>query len=397
MSKILKFIVNVFLAAAILIAAAILVPPVAGVTTTIVDSSSMDTNLALGSVAYSTGVDVTTLKAGDVILKETGSSTYAYTLTKCDAASGTFSGVSTANPSGNEETIALRNTVSKVAVTIPYIGYIMMAMHSLEGIVIIALVVVLMIILFVLSELWKPVDDEEEETEEEEEDLIANGLDPEDGAGIDTDTIKAAMQDNIAAVNRTDEEAAAPAAEETAAAPAEEAPAEAEAAAEAAGEETAAQESVAAPAEENAEAVSEATEISVEDETQPEAGELFGEEAEADVFDFERKEEPETFEEGEQEDIVSAVEKVMAGIMLDEGNPADAVPELEADTLPGADLGEQLNVPDEELGDGRFRRTKRPSLDEISNDAKKSGDAPRISRDDNSGVTIVDFTDSLLK
>ena len=58
MSKFLKFIVNLFLIVTILTAIAILVPPLAGVTTTIVDTPSMNTNLPLGSVTYSTDINV---------------------------------------------------------------------------------------------------------------------------------------------------------------------------------------------------------------------------------------------------------------------------------------------------------------------------------------------------
>ncbi len=68
MSKFLKFIVNLFLAVAILTAAAILIPPVLGVNTTIVDSAGMDTNLPLGSVTYSVDIPVTRLQKGDEIL-----------------------------------------------------------------------------------------------------------------------------------------------------------------------------------------------------------------------------------------------------------------------------------------------------------------------------------------
>ena len=65
MSKFLKLIVNLFLIAAILVAVAILVPPLAGITTTIVDSSSMDTNLPLGSITYSTSCTSTSVSVSE--------------------------------------------------------------------------------------------------------------------------------------------------------------------------------------------------------------------------------------------------------------------------------------------------------------------------------------------
>ncbi len=167
MSKFLKFIVNVFLVVAILVAAAILIPPITGITTTIVDTASMDTNLPLGSITYSTDIDVSDLQVGDEVLKENNASTYSYIIKGGDAASGKFTVVSSTDPNGKDEEISLRNTVSKVAVVVPYIGYVIIAMHSTEGIIIIALAVVLMIILFILSELWKSKSEDDDEDEED--------------------------------------------------------------------------------------------------------------------------------------------------------------------------------------------------------------------------------------
>ena len=170
MSRFLKFIVNLFLIAAILTAAVILVPPILGVGTTIVDTASMDTNLPLGSVTYSQDVNAADLKAGDTILKESEASTYAYVLlADGDLATGKYRARSVADAAGEEE-ITIRNTVSKVYFTIPYIGFIVMAMHSLEGLIVIGLVILFMIILFILSELWRVRDDDDEDEDDEDED-----------------------------------------------------------------------------------------------------------------------------------------------------------------------------------------------------------------------------------
>lgn len=167
MSKFLKFIVNIFLICAILIAAAILIPPLAGIQTTIVDTASMDTNLPLGSITYSTDVDSSEIKAGDEVLKDNNTSTYAYIVKKVNHSTDTFTVVNAMDQSAGTEEITLRNSVPKVAVVVPYIGYVIIAMHSTEGIIIIALVVVLIVILFILSELWKEKPEEEEDEDEE--------------------------------------------------------------------------------------------------------------------------------------------------------------------------------------------------------------------------------------
>ena len=169
MSKFLKFIVNLFLTLAILTAVAILVPPFLGINTTIVDSAGMDTNLPLGSVTYSVDVPVSRLKAGDEILKENGTSTYAYIIEEGDAGTGKYK-VSSAVDRESVSEITLRNAVSLVKVCIPYIGYVVVAMQTVEGIIIIVLVVLFIIILFVLSELWKSRDDDDDDDTDNDND-----------------------------------------------------------------------------------------------------------------------------------------------------------------------------------------------------------------------------------
>ncbi|MEE3419508.1 MAG: hypothetical protein VZR02_00180 [Lachnospiraceae bacterium] len=166
MSKFLKFIVNVFLIFAIAVACAILLPTMFGVTTVIVDSASMDTNLPYGSITYSHDVAIADLKAGDEILKDTDSSTYAYVIQSIGADGKSATVVNAVDESAEPEDMSLGASASKVAVMIPYIGYVLIAMHSTQGIIIIALVVALMIILFILSELWKEKP-EDEETDDE--------------------------------------------------------------------------------------------------------------------------------------------------------------------------------------------------------------------------------------
>lgn len=172
MSKFLKFIVNLFLTLAILTAVAILVPPFLGINTTIVDSAGMDTNLPLGSVTYSVDVPVSRLKAGDEILKENGTSTYAYIIEEGDAGTGKYK-VSSAVDRESVSEITLRNAVSLVKVCIPYIGYVVVAMQTVEGIIIIVLVVLFIIILFVLSELWKSRDDDDDDDNDDNDDITA--------------------------------------------------------------------------------------------------------------------------------------------------------------------------------------------------------------------------------
>ncbi len=166
MSKFLKAIVNIFLIAAILTAVAILVPPVLGITTTIIDSREMETNLPLGSITYSEDVEVKSIKAGDEVLKEDANSTFAYVVVEGNAETGKFTVLDASDKEGPTTEVTIRNYVSRVFITVPFIGYIIVAMQSTEGMIIVGLIVLFVIILFILSELWKKHDSEEDEDED---------------------------------------------------------------------------------------------------------------------------------------------------------------------------------------------------------------------------------------
>jgi len=170
MSKFLKVIVNLFLICAILVAGALLIPPVVGISTTMIDSSSMDTNLPVGSVTYSQEVNVADISVGDQILVESDVKAYAYVVDSADAGAGKYIGTSVSDPQAEPEEIAVRNVALKVVITVPLIGYVMIAMRSIEGLIIIGLVVLFVIILFILSELWRKTEDDEYDDEYDEDD-----------------------------------------------------------------------------------------------------------------------------------------------------------------------------------------------------------------------------------
>lgn len=170
MSKLLKVIVNTLLLLAILSAGALVIPPFAGITTLVSDGMG-NTNISRGAVTYAKKTDTSSVATGDKILVDDNSGKYIYTIQSLDTAAGTASVKNVI--SGDATEITVRETVSKVIVTIPVIGFLSMAAQSREGIMIIGLAILFLVILFILSEVWKrdeEEDDEEEDEEEEEED-----------------------------------------------------------------------------------------------------------------------------------------------------------------------------------------------------------------------------------
>lgn len=167
MSKLLKVIVNTLLLLAILSAGALVIPPFVGITTLVSDGMG-NTNISRGAVTYAKKTDTSSVATGDKILVDDNSGKYIYTIQSLDTAAGTASVKNVI--SGDATEITVRETVSKVIVTIPVIGFLSMAAQSREGIMIIGLAILFLVILFILSEVWKRDEEEDEEEEEEEED-----------------------------------------------------------------------------------------------------------------------------------------------------------------------------------------------------------------------------------
>lgn len=167
MSKLLKVIVNTLLLLAILSAGALVIPPFVGITTLVSDGMG-NTNISRGAVTYAKKTDTSSVATGDKILVDDNSGKYIYTIQSLDTAAGTASVKNVI--SGDATEITVRETVSKVIVTIPVIGFLSMAAQSREGIMIIGLAILFLVILFILSEVWKRDEEEDEEEEDEDED-----------------------------------------------------------------------------------------------------------------------------------------------------------------------------------------------------------------------------------
>lgn len=159
MSRFLKVVVNIILLGAILVAASLLIPPVAGITTAIVDDETMDTNLALGSVTYAKPTEVSELSLGDKILEKGNNSLHIYRLDTQGESAGSFTVTDVNETGGEAKQVELSESANKVVLTVPYIGYAALALQTTEGMIIIGLGVVFIIILFILAEVWKRDED----------------------------------------------------------------------------------------------------------------------------------------------------------------------------------------------------------------------------------------------
>lgn len=166
MSKFLKFIVHFVIVCTIILVIALAVPPFFGITTVIVDSSEKTTNLPLGSVTYAIPVRIGEVNAGAPILVMDEGKTYRYNLVSVDSQNNTGTVIDPSASASESINVSVKNWVPKVVVTVPYIGYLLVATESIEGLIVLGLIILFLIILYVIAELCR----KDKETLDEYED-----------------------------------------------------------------------------------------------------------------------------------------------------------------------------------------------------------------------------------
>ncbi len=187
MSRFLKFIVHlvVFLLIACILALA--VPPFMGISTITIDDTDLETNLPLGSVSYGKEISASSVLVGDSIIVENGNQVRLYGVQEIDLDNSTFTVIDKGASRGEPKAMTLSGDVTRVIFTVWGIGFLLMAIQSTEGLIIIGLGVLFLIILFVLAEIWgrdKELPDEEPEDEEDDDDDQTEPDAPAAGEGV---------------------------------------------------------------------------------------------------------------------------------------------------------------------------------------------------------------------
>lgn len=155
MSKFLKFIVHLVIFCTIICILALAVPSFFGIYTAVNDGTYEDTNLPMGSVTYAKEADISSLTRGEAILVQENGNIYRYNVQNVDLENKICTVVNPASSSEKEISIAVKNKVPKIIITVGVIGFLMAATKSVEGIIILGLSVLFLIILYVIAEIWK--------------------------------------------------------------------------------------------------------------------------------------------------------------------------------------------------------------------------------------------------
>ena len=168
MSKFLKFIVHFIVICTIVCVIGLAVPPFLGITTEIMDDTSKETNLPMGSVTYAIPVKTEEAAVGDNILYQADSKAYRYMITEMDKENNLFKVVDSSDKTAEPITVEVKDYIPKVVVTIGYVGYLLIATESIEGLIILGLAVLFLVILYIVAELLKkePQDNYDQEDTE---------------------------------------------------------------------------------------------------------------------------------------------------------------------------------------------------------------------------------------
>ena len=169
MSKFLKFIVHFIVICTIICVVGLALPPFLGVTTEIMDDASKDTNLPMGSVTYAIPVKTDEATVGDSILYQADSKAYRYMITEMDKETNIFKVIDSSDKNAEPVTVEVKNYIPKVMITIGYVGYLLVATESIEGLIILGLAVLFLVILYIVAELLKkePQEDDYDQADTE--------------------------------------------------------------------------------------------------------------------------------------------------------------------------------------------------------------------------------------
>ncbi len=148
MTKFFKILMNIILILFIAALCAVFIPPFFGISVNAA-SPNTETNMSIGTVAYGVKESLSDISAGNSIVISDSDSVYLYEVADVNADNGEL----TVRESSDSDTkvIELRRTASRAVIVVPFIGYILIALQSFEGLIIFALAAALIIILFAIS------------------------------------------------------------------------------------------------------------------------------------------------------------------------------------------------------------------------------------------------------
>lgn len=173
MAKFLRVFFNLLLMCYIAAALALFVPPLVGVSTA-VTLEGTEGNQKLGSVNYAWRTPLRELHAGDEILVSQGGTVNVYPVKSVDVENAI---VVAADEQGTE--LNVRTYVHKMLFTVPYLGYLAIALQTTEGMILLGAIAGGLLLLCILTAIWcrkrkikRMKEDEENMLDEEDNEFF---------------------------------------------------------------------------------------------------------------------------------------------------------------------------------------------------------------------------------
>ncbi len=148
MARFFKYIFRILLIAYAALILALVIPPLIGFTTATVQKGT-EGNQEVGTVDYAQRIPLEELSAGDRILVTGADSVNVYTVQSVDTENSTV-GVA----SSDVQQITVRSYVYKLVAAVPLIGYIVILLQSVEGVLVLAAAAVVLVILCIATGAW---------------------------------------------------------------------------------------------------------------------------------------------------------------------------------------------------------------------------------------------------
>lgn len=148
MARFFKYLFHLLLIAYIAIVLALVIPPLLGFTTATVMENT-EANQPVGTVNYAKRIPLQDLQIGEKILVTGSDSVHVYTVQNVNAEQSV---VAVADSDLGE--IPVRSYVYKMAYSVPFIGYVIIALQSMEGVIVLAMIAVLLLLLCILTSVW---------------------------------------------------------------------------------------------------------------------------------------------------------------------------------------------------------------------------------------------------
>lgn len=177
MAKFLRVVFNLLLMIYIVAALALFVPPLVGVTTA-VTLEGTEGNQELGSVNYAWRTPLKEVVPGDeIVVAQKNESVHVYTVKSVDPEQ------SVVTTAGEQETeLNVRSYVHKLIFTVPYLGYLAIALQTTEGMILLAAIAGGLLLLCILTGIWckkrkiKRMKEDEENLLDEEDNEFFQSL-----------------------------------------------------------------------------------------------------------------------------------------------------------------------------------------------------------------------------